>query len=231
MEKDWLIVDELLSEIKVTSNSKNKPVTIHGSSKELRCIGVGTDAAVFQYIHKPTYAFKLYAEDKKRKIHTEAKVYRELKESPFFPKCYAVRDRYLVLSFEPGLTLYDCLIQGIPIPYRVIKDVEEARRFARNRNLNPRDIHLKNVLLQNGRAKVIDVSEYLQHGNDFRWEHLKKAYDKYYKIIEGKSVPSGLLETIQKSYNQRHHNSIEEFMKDVIKLKMFWNKDLTKKAL
>lgn len=221
MEKDWLLVDELLSEIQVTSNSNNRPVTINGSSKELTCIGIGTDAAVFQYIHNPAYAFKLYADDKKGKIKTEELVYEKLKGSPFFPTCYAATDRYLVLSFETGTTLYDCLLQGISIPKKVIQDVEEARQYAREKNLNPRDIHFKNVLLQNGRAKVIDVSEYVEEGNDFRWEHLKKAYDQFYHLIEGKAIPVWVLETIRKWYNQKHFDSIEEFMQDVLKLKMF----------
>ena len=40
---------------------------------------------------------------------------------------------------------------------------------------------------KNGRAKIIDVSEYVQPGNDLRWEHLKKAYDQYYHLIEGET--------------------------------------------
>ncbi|SHT30949.1 Uncharacterised protein [Mycobacteroides abscessus subsp. abscessus] len=220
MKRDLLIVDHLLSQIKITSNTENKPVTIHGSAKDLRCIGVGTDAAVFQYIHNPTYAFKLFADDKKGKIQIEASVYEVLAGSSYFPKCYAANDRYLVLSFESGITLYDCLIQGIRIPSQVIQDVENAREYARKNNLNPRDIHLKNILLQNGRAKVIDVSEYINKGNDHRWEDLKKAHDEYYPLIEGKAVPSLLLETIQRCYNNRQSSSMEEFMKEIFKTKV-----------
>lgn len=221
-KEDLYIVDELLSQIKITSNPKNKPVTISGSVNDLSCIGVGTDAAVFQYVQEPSYAFKLYADDKKGKIQTEAKVYKELKGSPYFSKCYGAFDRYLVLSYETGITLYDCLLQGIHIPPQIIQDVEDARRYAKKMNLNPRDIHLKNILLQNGRAKVIDVSEYLKPGNDHRWDHLKKAYDEYYHLVDGKAIPIWLLETIQRWYNQRQHSSIEDFIKDVLKLKVFW---------
>jgi len=220
MERDLLIVDHLLSQIKVTSNTENKPVTIHGSAADLRCIGVGTDAAVFQYIHNPTYAFKLFADDKKRKIQTEASVFEVLAGASYFPKCYDANDRYLVLSFESGITLYDCLIQGIRIPYQVIEDVEKAREYARENHLNPRDIHLKNIILQNGRGKVIDVSEYMNQGNDHRWEHLKKAHDEFYPLIEGKAVPSALLETIQRCYNKRQSSSVEEFMKEIFKTKV-----------
>lgn len=221
MEKEWLVVDKLLSKIKITSNPNNKPVTIHGSLDDLRCIGVGTDAAVFQYAHKPQYAFKLYAEDKKEKIQTEAEVYQRLKNSPFFATCYAVYERYLVLSFEEGITLYDCILQGIHIPHQVILDVEDARDFAKEQGLNPRDIHLKNILLQQGRAKVIDVSEYGKGGNDLRWEHLKNAYEQYYDLIDGKTIPFWLMQTVQKWYNQKNFGTFDEFMKDVLRLTFF----------
>ncbi|WP_226667827.1 serine/threonine protein kinase [Metabacillus litoralis] len=222
MEEQWIIVDELLSEIRIASNPKNKPVTINGHSKDLRCIGIGTDAAVFQYIHLPNYAFKLFADEKQDKIQLEAQVYNKLNGSPYFSTCYAAYDRYLVLSFESGITLYDCLLQGVHIPYQVIEDVEDARKYAKKQNLNPRDIHLKNILLQDGRAKVIDVSEYSKPGDDHRWEHLKKAYLAYYDIIDGKALPFWLMETVQRWYNQRNFSSIDEFMKDVLKLKFFW---------
>ncbi|MFD2215621.1 serine/threonine protein kinase [Metabacillus endolithicus] len=222
MEKEWLVVDKLLSKIKITSNPNNKPVTIHGSLDDLRCIGVGTDAAVFQYAHKPQYAFKLYAEDKKEKIQTEAEVYQRLKNSPFFATCYyAVYERYLVLSFEEGITLYDCVLQGIHIPHQVIVDVEDARDFAKEQGLNPRDIHLKNILLQQGRAKVIDVSEYGKEGNDLRWEHLKNAYEQYYDLIDGKTIPFWLMQTVQRWYNQKNFGTFDDFMKDVLRLTVF----------
>jgi hypothetical protein len=230
MEKeDLIIVDKLLCKIKVVSDSQNKPVTVYGSSKDLKCIGLGTDAAVFQYAHKPAYAFKLFADDKKIKIQTEAKVYQELKGSPFFPICYAATDRYLVLSFESGVTLYDCILQGIHIPEQAILDVEKARSYAREKNLNPRDIHLKNILLQNGRAKVIDVSEYMKTGDDARWEHLKMAYDEFYHLIDGKPIPAWLLEKIQSWYNLSHYSSKKEFLKDSLQVSRLWRPYLNKK--
>lgn len=67
MPNDWLEADPYLSTIKVISNSDNEPVTIEGNSDVLKCIGIGTDAAVFQYIHLPQYAYKLYSEERKEK--------------------------------------------------------------------------------------------------------------------------------------------------------------------
>ena len=214
MREDWILADRHLSKISISSNPNNEPVSIHGYSDHLRCIGIGTDAAVFQSTDVSSYVFKMYADDKIPKVQIERKVYKTLGDSPYFSTCFGYKDNYLVLNFEEGITLYDCLLQGIPIPKQVIEDVDQARKYVRQKGLNPRDIHLKNILLQNGRAKIIDVSEYVQQGNDFRWEHLKKAYDQYYPLIEGKPVPLQLIETIRKRYNQRsnHSPTFEAFM-------------------
>ncbi|MFP3917465.1 serine/threonine protein kinase [Lysinibacillus telephonicus] len=220
MESDWIKAIDSLSKIKVYSNPNNEPVTINGDADDIKCIGIGTDAAVFQSLSAPAYAFKLYAKDKINKVKVEANVYQILGDSPFFPTCFASYDEYLVLSYEKGKTLFDCILQGIHIPEQVVKDVEVAREYVRNKGLNPRDIHLKNIILQNGRAKIIDVSEYTMSGNDFRWEHLKKGYEQYYHLIDGNSVPFWLVETIRKWYNNRVDNSssYEEFTKNILKL-------------
>jgi len=207
MREDWMVADIFLSNISISSNPNNEPVSIHGSSDHLRCIGIGTDAAVFQCIDVPAYAFKMYADDKIEKIQIEKKVYELLGDSPYFSTCFGSKDNYLVLRFEEGINLYDCLLQGVPIPKQIIKDIDDAREYVRQKGLNPRDIHLKNVLLQNGRAKIIDVSEYVQPGNDFRWEHLKKGYQRYYHLIKGKPIPLKIIETIRKRYNQRSNYS------------------------
>lgn len=219
MENDWDKSINSLSKIKVFSNPNNEPVSISGDAEDLKCIGVGTDAAVFQSLSAPAYAFKLYAKDKVNKVKVEANVYHILGNSHFFSTCFASYEEYLVLSYEEGKTLFDCILQGIHIPEQVVKDVEDAREYIRNKGLNPRDIHLKNILLQNGRAKIIDISEYVLPGNDFRWEHLKKGYEQYYHLIDGNSVPFWLVETVRKWYNQRGKNasSYEEFTNTILK--------------
>ena len=102
MENDWDKVFLTLSKIKVFSNANNLPVTISGDLDDLKCIGVGTDAAVFQSLSAPDYAFKLYAEDKLNKVKVEANVYHILGDSHFFSTCFASYDEYLVLSYEEG---------------------------------------------------------------------------------------------------------------------------------
>ncbi|MFZ0446964.1 MAG: serine/threonine protein kinase [Bacillus sp. (in: firmicutes)] len=225
MKEDWICADKDLSKISISTNPNNEPVSIHGSSDRLNCIGIGTDAAVFQSFEHPEYAYKMYADDRVEKIQIERRVYDILGDSPYFSTCYGSKDDYLVLSFEAGITLYDCLLQGIPIPHQVIQDVDDAREFVRQKGLNPRDIHLKNVFLQNGRAKIIDVSEYVNPGNDLRWDYLKKAYDQYYHLIEGRPIPLKVIEMIRKRYNQRNNDSstIEDFMSNTYKFfTSFW---------
>ncbi|MDN7241188.1 serine/threonine protein kinase [Planococcus sp. N028] len=226
MTKEWETASLALSAISVSSNPNNEPVTIYGSSPDLKCIGVGTDAAVFQSLTAPSYAFKVYAEEKLDKIKAEEHVYSILGSSPFFSTCYASTEKYLVMTYEDGPTFFDCLLQGITIPEQAIQDVETARSYVREKGLNPRDIHLKNILLQNGRAKILDVSEYIHPGNDFRWEHLKRAYDEYYQYISDTPMPYWLLETIRKWYHQwaKYYPSFEEFMGTVFKQTNYWKK-------
>jgi hypothetical protein len=223
MENKWEKAIDSLTQITVTSNLNNEPVTIHGHADDLRCIGVGTDAAVFQSFKASSYAFKIYAEDKVSKIKVEEDVYNILGDSPFFSSCYGSYDNCLILSYEEGTTFFDCLLQGIHIPKEAVNDVEEAREYVRKRGLNPRDIHLKNILLQRGRAIILDVSEYFKTGNDYRWEHLKKAYDECYYLIDEKPIPFWLLETIRKWYNHwtKYYSSFEEFMKMVMNYTVF----------
>lgn len=215
----WQQAARSLANVKVTANPNNEPVTIYGTAEGFRCIGVGTDAAVFQSVASPEYAFKVYADGKQQKLQAEAEVYAQIGSSPYFSSCYGKDDRMLVLKFEEGPTLFDCLLQGIDVPEQAVADVENARAYIRTIGLNPRDIHLKNIILQNGRAKLLDVSEYIKPGNDFRWEHLKKAYEEYYSLIDGKPVPFWLLDTIRKWYHHwnRYSSSFEEFMRVVSK--------------
>lgn len=224
MKQSWQELAESLAAVKVVAHPNNEPVSIEGNVNGFRCIGVGTDAAVFQFLEVPEYAFKIYAKDKQDKLEAEEKVYAQIGSSPYFSNCYGVTNRLLVIKYEEGITLFDCLLQGVHVPDQVIRDVEAAREYIRQIGLNPRDIHLKNILLQNGRAKLLDVSEYIKLGNDFRWEHLKKAHEEYYAIIDGRPMPFWLLDTIRKWYHHwnRYSSSFDEFMQNVLKQMNYW---------
>jgi hypothetical protein len=219
---DWKQAEEALGQVEVVGKDNNELVSITVHAEGLRCIGIGTDAAVFQYDKIPEYAFKVYSKDSLAKKEIEQSVYQRLKGSPYFPEYHGTGKNYLVLSYEQGITLFDCLLQGISVPKQVMLDVEEARKYVRTQGLNPRDIHLKNVLLQEGRGKVLDVSEYVKEGNDNRWEQLVWVYNNLYPLFEGVKVPYWILDAIKHWYNRIDKATfiLEEFAQKAIKL--FW---------
>lgn len=220
------LVEEALKHIEIRSNLNNEPVTIEGHSDYLDCIGLGTDAAVFQIHDAPSYAVKVYAVDKTEKVTIEKNVYERIGDSKFFPTFYEDGSNFLIISYEAGITLYDCIINGIHIPEQVVQDVEEARVQLREKGLNPRDIHLKNILFHNGRVKIIDVSEYLKPGNDHRWEYLTRGYKEFYHLIDERQIPQWMIETVRKWFNQANALGFnyDEFMKKVMKLFMLGSK-------
>jgi predicted Ser/Thr protein kinase len=199
---NWEQAAEEIQKLDVVAHQENELVTVKHIPEYLECVGIGTDAAVFQWIDEPNIAFKVFSPDKVEKLEEEKKVYGKLGNSSYFPKFYGSGPNFLMLSYVKGITLYDCLLKGIRIPEQAILDVDEARAYARKKGLNPRDIHLKNVLLHQGRAKVVDVSEYLKEGNDARWDLLKKGYYEYYSLINKKEIPYWVMEAVRKWYNQ-----------------------------
>nr|WP_201768897.1 serine/threonine protein kinase [Halalkalibacter akibai] len=202
MNMEWDQAAEMIDKIEVVASKNNELVKVKDVPECYQCVGVGTDAAVFRSTKAPEFAFKVFSHIKLEKMEMEKRVYDVLGDTSFFPRYYGSGENYLVLSYEDGLTLYDCLIKGIEIPKRAIEDVEEARAYAKSKGLNPRDIHLRNILLHNGRAKLLDVSEYMKQGNDTRWECLKAGYMEYYYLLSGKPIPVWILETVRKWYNQ-----------------------------
>ncbi|MFC7441225.1 serine/threonine protein kinase [Laceyella putida] len=217
---DDIKLDERLQEIRIHANERNEPVEVEHIPPIFRLIGVGTDAVVVQHPDYPELVFKCYALDRLGKKEQEQQVYERLGDSPYFAKLKGSGARHLALSYEPGPTLYQCLEQGIIIPEQVIEQVEEARRYARSKGLNPRDIHLKNVILQGNKAKVIDVSEYLNPGNDQRWDHLVEGYHLFYSLIRGKKLPAWLIEAVKNIYLQQQGSSfhLQEFGKKIMNL-------------
>lgn len=213
-------IDALLSQIDIIGSDDNELVSITNQANGVQCIGVGTDAAVFTTEQYPHFAFKIYSPEAMEKKTIEKSVYDRLAGSPFFAVCYGEGDRYLVLSMEEGPTLEDCLMAGIPVPEQVILDVKEAREYAISVGLNPRDIHLKNVLNQNGHAKVLDVSEYVKEGDDQRWDHLVWAYYHVYPRFNQVKVPRWVIDTVKKWYHRRNKASmnLEDFAARVTRL-------------
>jgi len=217
---EWEKAEKELRGVKVSSTGENELVSLKGNSDAFTCIGVGTDAAVFRFLQLPHLAFKVFSDDKVDKKDQEIEVYLKLGRSEYFPEYYGSGSNFLVISYEEGITLHDCLLKGIYIPPQVIHDVDNARHYASKRGLNPRDIHLKNILLHEGRAKILDVSEYMKSGNDNRWQYLKDGYHEHYHLIAGKAIPLWILETVRKWYNQEKSENfnVQDFVKELVTL-------------
>jgi serine/threonine protein kinase len=199
----WKQVVPFIKQIRISSADKNELVRIENVPEELFCAGRGTDAAVFVHSKYPEYAFKVYAPGREEKINNEEQAYRLLGINLYFPRFYGRGENFIVVSYEKGILLYDCLMQGIHISESVIAEVDEAIAYARSVGLNPRDIHLKNIILQENGVKLIDVSEYVKEGNDRRWEHLKEGYRLFYRFIDRKKIPKPVIEFVKKQYQKQ----------------------------
>ncbi len=213
------MIERIIRQIEFHANPDNELVTIEKIPSELKLVGYGTDAVVVQHPDFPDKVFKVFADDRLYKIDQEFKVYQMLGDSPYFARCNGRGENYLLLSYEQGPTLYECLREGIEIPEQAVLDVEKGREEARKKGLNPRDIHLKNVILQQGRAKLMDVSEYLKPGNDKRWDYLVEGYYELYPLIRGRKIPAWLMESVKMMYkHNRSSFSVGELGRKFIKL-------------
>ncbi|HEV8627797.1 MAG TPA: serine/threonine protein kinase [Acidimicrobiia bacterium] len=211
-------VEELLRRIRIRACPSNEPVIIEHIPAPLRLLGRGTDAVAVQHPGLPERAFKIYAPETMSCLADEYQAYGQLAGSPYFAACLGRGDFYLVLSYEAGPTLYECLVQGIPVPEQAMADVEVARDYARQVGLHPKDIHLKNVLLQGDRARILDVSKYVAPGDEDRvWEHLAEGYRRFYPLIRGRRIPVWVIEMVKRRYKAQPK---EQFSLDVFGAKM-----------
>ena len=192
-------VEQLLAAVRIRAFASNEPILVEHVPAPLRVLGRGTDAIVVQHPDCPERAFKIYAPETVGCLVDEYRAYEQLAGSPFYAGCLGKGDFYLVLTYEPGPTLYDCLVEGIPIPASAMADVEAARSYARQVGLHPKDVHLKNVLLQGERARVLDVSKYVAPGDDDPvWDQLTEGYRRVYPLIRGRRIPVWLMELVKR---------------------------------
>jgi hypothetical protein len=198
------LVERLLAGIRIRAFASNEPIVIEHVPAPLRVLGSGTDALVVQHPALPERAYKVYAPETVGCLADEYHAYQRLAGSPYFAACLGRGDFYLVLSYEAGPTLYECLVQGIPVPEQAMADVEAGRRHARSAGLHPKDVHLKNVLLQGNRGRILDVSKYVAPGDEDRvWDHLAEGYRRVYPVIRGRRVPVWVIERVKRRYKAK----------------------------
>lgn len=173
---------ELLPTLHLRSHNPYNPVVVYRLPPPWNLLGTGNYAAVFAHPDYPDTVVKVYAPGRPG-IEAEADVYYRLKEHAAFSECYFCDRNFLILKRLHGTTLYDCLHQGLAIPYQVIDDIDEALDYARSRGLNPHDVHGRNVMMHEGRGLVVDVSDFLKPGLSYTWTDLKRAYRWLYRPI------------------------------------------------
>ncbi|PEJ46696.1 serine/threonine protein kinase [Bacillus sp. AFS002410] len=197
-----LIENELITNVNLKSEHPNDPIVVRNIPDGWKCIGSGNYAAVFMHHSEPNVVVKVYGKDL-HGLEKEVQVYKQLGEHPAYSKLILYGEKYLVLKRLAGITLYDAVAKGERIPESVIKDINIALKYARNRGLNPYDVHGKNVMMKDGRGYVVDISDFYKKGKDDKWDDLVKAYYKLYKKTLYKvpiKVPLKLLDFTRHSY-------------------------------
>ncbi len=169
----------------------------------LRLMGSGRSAAVFHSDSAPDRVLKLFHPAFLKMASQEIEVYRILGKTNYYPQMYAHGDNYLVIDYIDGRTFYQCLVEGVLIPEEAIVQVDEAVELARQKGLNPSDLHLKNMMLTSDGVKLIDVARFMQQKTCGQWADLRKAYyTKYRRPMFPKKLPEKVLDWIVIKYRR-----------------------------
>ncbi|WP_404461451.1 protein kinase family protein [Sutcliffiella horikoshii] len=164
------------------------------NDKQLTMAGSGRSAYVFK-LKNTKKVLKVFYPPFEHLAKREAKIYKKLEGVSYFPVMHASGENYIVIDYIDGLTLFECLVKGKHIDENVLDEVDHAILLAKNRGLNPSDIHLHNILItSDGKVKLIDVVRFEQVKQCSQWDDLKRGYYKYYiKRIFPRKLPSKLL--------------------------------------
>lgn len=192
----------LLPDLKIASLDPYNPVVVHAYPAPWQFIASGNYAAVFYHPDYPEQVVKVYAPGRPG-LAEEVEVYRRLGDHPAFSQCFYAGENFLVLRRLHGVTLYDCMHLGISIPRQVIQDIDQALDYARQQGLYPHDVHGRNVMMNQGRGLVVDVSDFLQQESCRAWEDLKRAYYWLYLPILARlrlRLPYAVLDGVRATY-------------------------------
>lgn len=174
---------EFLPQLELRSKSPYDPVVVGQYPYPWKLLGAGNYAAVFYHPNYPDCVVKVYAPGRPG-LEQEVEVYRRLGQHPAFSQCLYQGKNFLILKRLEGVTLWEAMHRGIPIPPRIIKEVDRALNDVRALGLNPHDIHGKNVMLtRTGHGAVVDVSDFLHPDYCSAWDDLKRAYRWIYRPI------------------------------------------------
>jgi len=196
------IEQDLLPALRVESIDPNDPVVAHHVPAPWQLLGGGNYAVVLTHPSHPELVVKVYAPGRPG-FEAEVEVYRRLGHHPAYSQCLHAADGYLVLRRLHGVTLYDSVHRGLPIPETVVRDIDDALAYARGRGLHPHDVHGRNVMMQDGRGLVVDVSDFLEREDCSKWRDLKAAYYRIYRPLFMPlrlRVPYAVLDAVRAGY-------------------------------
>lgn len=199
-----LISQSLLPALRVESVRDVDPVVVLALPSPWQVLGCGNYAAVLVHPQFNDVVVKVYAPGRPG-LTEEVEVYGRLGEHHSFSRCLGFGENYLMLKRWFGVTLYDCVHRGVPIPRRVIQDIDDALEYAQARGLNPHDVHGRNIMVVEGRGVVVDVSDFLVEEDCGAWEDLKNAYNWFYRpfiLPLGIKIPHAVLNLVRSSYRQ-----------------------------
>ena len=197
-----IVTEQLLPELNLQSINPYDPIVVENIPIPWMILGSGNYASVLCHPDFPEFAVKIYAKGKLG-IKEEIEVYKKLGIHTAYSQCYYSCNNFLILKRLKGETLYNCLKKGIFIPPSVINDIDEALEYARHQGLNPHDVHVKNVMMLNGKGIIVDVSDFYKNEPCYLWQDFKKTYFKIYLPMFSKfNIPISdfLLNTIRKGY-------------------------------
>nr|WP_036717338.1 serine/threonine protein kinase [Paenibacillus harenae] len=204
----------LLPGLEIYSVNTGDPVRVNSAPEDWKLLGAGNYAGVFAHRDYPDTVVKVYAPGREG-WESESEVYRKLGVHPAYSTCYYAGEHdgyyYLILKRLKGKTLYQCLIEGVPIPKSAIDDIDGALEYARSRGLNPHDVHGKNVMVSDGRGVVVDISDFLKDESCTMWDDLKRAYNRIYMPFLSRNpvpVPEWVMNGVRKGYRFMRHSSV-----------------------
>jgi hypothetical protein len=196
------LVQKLAAEVKIESINPHDPVKVSYCPQSWQVLGTGNYAAVFTHPNYQNIVIKIYAPGRSG-WGEEVEVYNRLGYHPSFSQCFDAKDNWLVLKRLHGVTLYDCMHQGLKIPQQIIQDIDQALDYAKSKGLNPHDVHGRNVMMSEGKGLVVDISDFLNSSPCRAWQDLKLGYYWLYRLLiswHHLPVPYWLLDGIRSLY-------------------------------
>ncbi|MFD2445443.1 protein kinase family protein [Bacillus sp. CGMCC 1.16607] len=183
---------------------KGSKFLLNDKDSSLEFIGEGRSAFVFR-IQSTNKVLKVFFPPFAKIAKEEAEIYRVLKDSWYYPTLYESGKNYLVIDYIQGYTLFSCLERGIPITIENMCAIDDALNLAKDKGLNPSDIHLRNIFITpTGSIKMIDVARFRQTKTCSQWKDIKAAfYRLYVKRLFPKKIPALYLNLLAYLYKKK----------------------------